>query len=381
MGLFELSANKFVNRLKLCGSCPLAKRKKPIPPQGNPKSEILAVTDYVEPSGKWLDIDELEDACIVGVVSCRTSKLSRADITKAANTCLCTVLDMLDKGNFKKVILFGNFVVKLFIDYLWKSSGARMGYDRFIGYQIPIKKWKCHLFPIWHPREILEEKNPNHQVLLQSKFNILLKDILSSEPKSRPLNISEDQIVWIQDAEQLAKVVKRMSKHTTFSAFDYETNCLKPDRKGSKIICVSFTDNDEKVYIFPMLDEFVEPWKAYLQTDFQKIAANMKFETRWSVAKFGVTPRFWWDTMLWSHIENSEGGTKGLKFQSFVQFGKSDYNSQVEPYMTPDKDGLNRLERMDRFELMKYCALDSLLEAKLYQLQVSRYNEAKIRPA
>jgi DNA polymerase I-like protein with 3'-5' exonuclease and polymerase domains len=117
----------------------------------------------------------------------------------------------------------------------------------------------------------------------------------------------------------------------------------------------------------------------------KKIAHNLKFEETWSKVRLRQSVKGWnWDTMLMAHILDNRRGVTGLKFQTYVYFGIADYSSEIEPYLisVDPKDGnsLNRIEELikkpgEKEKLLKYCALDSIFEYRLAQLQKNSINQ------
>ena len=112
-----------------------------------------------------------------------------------------------------------------------------------------------------------------------------------------------------------------------------------------------------------------------MKTDqFGKMAHNMKYEMTWTETILGYSVKNWeWDSMQAAHILDNRGGVTGLKFQVYVNFGISDYASEVKPFLesgSKDANALNRIEELIATEggkqkLLLYGGLDSLYEYKL----------------
>jgi len=123
-----------------------------------------------------------------------------------------------------------------------------------------------------------------------------------------------------------------------------------------------------------------KPFTDLLQrTTVGKIAQNMKFEDNWTNVRLHIPVNNWiWDTMLASHILDNRPRVTGLKFQTYVQFGIIDYDSEVNPYLLAvDAKNANAINRIDELLkkpdgeklLLKYCAMDSIFEYRLAMLQ------------
>ena len=79
--------------------------------------------------------------------------------------------------------------------------------------------------------------------------------------------------------------------------------------------------------------------------------------------------------MLASHILDCRPGISGLKFSSFVHLGVEAWDTAVTPYLKSKDDGgnsENRIKEVSLPTLLKYCALDSLLEFKMSELQMKK---------
>ena len=115
--------------------------------------------------------------------------------------------------------------------------------------------------------------------------------------------------------------------------------------------------------------------------DIGKMAHNIKFEETWSVVRLRQPVKNWvWDSMLAAHVLDNRPGVTGLKFQTYVNFGVIDYDSEVAPYLkAPTKGGndFNRiyelLKKPDGEEkLLRYCGLDAIYEYRLAMLQMNK---------
>jgi DNA polymerase I-like protein with 3'-5' exonuclease and polymerase domains len=156
-------------------------------------------------------------------------------------------------------------------------------------------------------------------------------------------------------------------------AFDFETTGLKPHRKRHRIVCASMS-NGRRTFAFPISTQdkqtnpkVVQQFKEFLQSPCPKIAANLKFEESWSRAVLETRVNNWvWDTMVMQHLLDNRPNTTGLKFQVFVRYGVSDYNSKVEPYLRAKTgNDFNQIDKIPLSTLLTYCGLDSLYEYRL----------------
>jgi len=154
-------------------------------------------------------------------------------------------------------------------------------------------------------------------------------------------------------------------------AFDYETTGLKPDRPEQQIVSCSFCLDGYETWACRIDKKSHAALSKVLLSLLPKIAANMKFEERWTRAKLGHGVANWdWDTMVAAHVLDNRPGITSLKFQAYVQFGIGEYDSTVAPYLRSDSsNGLNRIREVPIQDLLLYNGLDSLIEFKLAEKQ------------
>ena len=166
--------------------------------------------------------------------------------------------------------------------------------------------------------------------------------------------------------------MKQLLKRKGVLAFDYETTGLKPENSKQKIVSVSFCLDGRKTFACMVTDNNKKLVSQILKSpNLKKVASNMKFEERWTRAKFGHEVRCWhWDTMLAAHVLDNRSHITSIKFQSFIYLGINDYDSFINPYLkTQPGELLNRIEELDPEELLLYNGLDSLLEYMIMKKQ------------
>ena len=110
----------------------------------------------------------------------------------------------------------------------------------------------------------------------------------------------------------------------------------------------------------------------FVQSPIKKIAANMKFEDRWTRAVLGCSVRnLVWDTMQAAHVLDNRPEISGVKFQSFARLGRARYDRKVKPYLeSNDSRTPNKIDQLPMPLLLKYCALDNLYEYQIAQQQM-----------
>jgi DNA polymerase I-like protein with 3'-5' exonuclease and polymerase domains len=153
-------------------------------------------------------------------------------------------------------------------------------------------------------------------------------------------------------------------------SFDYETNMLKPDSKDAEIICCAVCWQGKKTISFPWTNKTSSAMKRLLVSErLKKVGANIKFEDRWTKAVLGVDVVGWeWDTMQSAHVLDNRPEITSVKFQAFVRLGFGSYDDHIKPFLEsvePGGNSKNRINEVDRNDLLLYCGLDSLLEYKI----------------
>jgi hypothetical protein len=161
---------------------------------------------------------------------------------------------------------------------------------------------------------------------------------------------------------------------------DWEATGLKPEADGHRIACVGLAWGTgwapARAVAIPWAMPGVLPAvQALLTCPGPKAAAGIKFESRWAHAKLGIEIRnFVWDTQLAGHwVDPQEEGVVGLKFQAYAELGFGLYDQDVKPYLEANgNNGINQIHLVPMPKLLRYCALDSLLEYVLARKQMKQ---------
>ena len=380
-----------------CVSCGLYKNAKSpkLKPSGQFKKKILNIGEapgeiedtrgdqwqgrtgkYLQRIYKSLGIDLFEDCLNINACHCiplDKKGNSRAPTNYEIESCRKVTLDYIDTYQPKLIILLGNSAIYSIIGNRWNKDLG--GMTKWRGWTIPdldLNAWVC---PVFHPNYIERSKEDGVEE------TIWLQDLKQAfQLLKQPLYLyKKPKIEIIEDLSILRKI-----KDKSTIAFDYETTGLKPHKEGHRIVCVSVATGENHAYVFmmpksrrarqPFVDLLINP-KIY------KIAANMKFEETWSKVRLETSVKSWLlDTMVMGHILDNRKYITGLKFQTYVQFGIIDYDSEVSPYLRPKgkKSSGNDFNQVDillkkprgKQMLLEYCALDSIYEYRLAMKQM-----------
>lgn len=327
---------------------------------------------------KKLGIDLEEDCLNVNAVMCfpynqRTGK-PRRPTTHEIQCCRLKMIALIKRHKPKVIVLFGKTALESIIGHRWEKGVGTI--DRWRGWAIPDQFFKAWIVPTFSPAYVTAQESKAVELIWMQDLSKAIRHVdvpfrKYVEPKITVLE---------KDLSELDNI-----KNKVPCAFDYETTGLKPHRKEHKIICASIADSTEHAYVFmlinkknkPISEKRLKPFRKFLINPYiPKIAQNLKFEENWTFVKYKVRVKGWLaDTLYWSHILDNRTGTTGLKFQAYVCFGIDSYDDDVAPYLkAKDSNDINSILKLvsttrGRNACLKYCALDSILELRLYEIQ------------
>ncbi len=315
-----------------------------------------------------LDIDILEDCRIMFSVCCygRSKEITENYI----DLCRSNVWTEIKKVQPKAVFVLGKSALLSIIGRTWKRD--RGEFSSWEGLSIPDKNLNTWILPIYSPRDFLKDDQYKDISKEAEWVRQIRKGILLSKKKIPADTGLLPNTEILHGPNRLSYLKSLLSNKPKYLAFDYETNCLKPQLKGAKIYTVSFATNSETGVAMPFDDEIIPlVRKVFTDRSIKKIASNMKFEDAWTNVILGVPVRGWWhDTMLCAHIEDNRSLYSGLKKQVFIHFGVPDYSEAADRYLHSDSlKKLNKIHEMNETDLLQYNALDSVFEYKLAMKQ------------
>lgn len=314
-----------------------------------------------------LGVDLFEDCLNLNAVNCHPQKNTTPSGFQV-DCCRSVIVGGAIDEQMPKVI------VPLGSSALYSVIGNRFakevkGISRWRGFAIPDQDLKAWICPTFHPSYV--ERSEGQEV-----YNIWVNDLkralkLSEIKLPKPEKIN---IEYLKDLSPLDNI------QDGSIAFDFETTGLKPHTAGHRIVCASVAINPYKVYAF-MMPETKAGRRPFLdllaRSTVGKRAHNMKFEDTWSLLRLKQEVNGWeWDSMLASHILDNRPGIASLKFQTYVNFGVSDYSSEIQPYLhAKEANSQNRIMELLRKPggeemLLEYCALDSIYEYRLSDVQI-----------
>lgn len=396
-GFFTLhetsSLSHLGGKVQSCVSCGLGKNVNTLkmPPYGHFKKHILVVSDFpshiddergiplqdgwgrmLSRQFKKIGIDLFNDCVITHSVGCTPNKPT--DIgTKEIEHCRKQTLRTIQEYQPKIIVLLGINAVESVLGHRWKK-GPLGTIHKWRGWAIPDQDFSAWVFPVYDMKFVKEGKEELGTVWDNDFLNIgnhLTEPFQKWEPP---------QIHTITDLSILNTITDGLI------AIDYETTGLKPHAPEHRIVCAAVSVSPDKCYTFLMPDtkEKRKPFLDLLaRPTVGKMAQNMKYEEAWSVHRLKQSVVNWqWDSMLASHILDNRQGITGLKFQTYVQFGVIDYDSEVSPYLqsASQENGSNAhnriMEMLDNPRktqlLLEYCGMDTIAQYRLAMKQIKQ---------
>lgn len=381
--------------LPRCGACGLSKtcRTPKMPVWGQGARKILIVGEapgqqedmqgrpFVGKTGRYLrndlkalGLDPDQDCWFTNSIICRPPN-NQIPNESCVDDCRPNVVKTIRTLQPHVIVLLGKQAVRSVVGWVWKEDVGAVG--RWVGWRVPgggeVNSWLC---PSYHPSHILREDDP----VMHRDFTTHLRGAVELAaahpwPDGVPDRADRITLIW-HDAEAVA-LLARLAAGKRPVAFDYETNCLKPDGPHARIVCVSVSDG-RTTAAFLWTSAVAEAFRKFLISPVPKVGYNLKFETRWSIKHLGVEPRnAIWDGMIAAHILDNRRKITSLKFQAFVRLGQGDYDSHIKPYLQSRDEGgnsPNRIHELDPQAVLTYCALDSLLEWEVARHQKDEYD-------
>jgi uracil-DNA glycosylase family 4 len=213
------------------------------------ESEDLKGIQLIGKSGQLLrnllhrqGVDLDRDCWKTNAVICRP-KGNVTPSTEKINCCLPNLLNTIKQCQPTCIILLGGVSVQSLIGYLTDGDVKNRGV--WMGYQIPSRELNAWVCPTYHPAYLLRMNDSLVERLTEQHLAAACE-----KAKARPYKNTkpfEDQIDVAHKPSKAIPFIRDvlMNKEGTF-AFDYETNCLKPEYKGAMIYSCSICWNGKR---------------------------------------------------------------------------------------------------------------------------------------
>ncbi len=352
---------------------------------GDGRKSILIVVDHPtssdDASGRWLKgksgawiqsafvdhgISIMKDCWVTGSFVCHPAKAARGvrpiDASRYCRPLLKQTLEQLDPYH---VICIGDTAIQSMMSICYTSEITNASI--FYGWTIPAQVGNRWVSCMQHPRGLEDAKR--HSTL---EFHLLrFIERFTAARNDRPWDTSPDfqqEVEILLRPQDIRRALREMIKSAETCAFDYETNMLKPDGADARVLSASVANLDRCI-AFPMLKSVEEVWVEWLKSDCKKTACNIKFEDRWSIAKYRTRPRNWyWCSLQGAHIiQSAPVEFTSLKMQSLLLLGQPRYNKKIEVLLEANGTRVpNRAaEEIALADLLKYNGMDTYLELRV----------------
>jgi DNA polymerase len=288
--------------------------------------------------------------------------------SKQIGYCRPNLMNTIKEIKPHTVLLLGAAAVESLVGGVWCDDIGRL--ERWVGWQIPSQSLNAWICPTYHPSYLERRDDPVLDLWFRRHLESAMQ--LEGRPWEEVPNHS-GQVRLLFDSSEAAEVVMNINNHCSSMSFDFETNSLKPDWGGARIVSCAVAWNDAQNCIaFPWYGPVVEEMGKLLRNPkVKKIGQNIKFEDRWCRRVFNHPVSGWvWDTMQATHVLDNRQGITSLKFQSFVRLGERNYEEQVKPFLEAEGSYTsNRIDEVPIEDLLLYNGLDALLTFKIAEIQ------------
>jgi uracil-DNA glycosylase family 4 len=370
-----------------CGACGLFRgcRSPKMKPWGRGSLGVLVVGEAPEESGDeqgrpisgdsaeflreavgrvGFEFDQLK---ITNAIICRPPDDKMPKKGKELDWCRPNLSRTISDFKPKVIITLGKSATESVLKPYWKGDFGTM--ERWTGHRIPLENhWIC---PTWLPSHVREEDNRMMSRMFSDHLEAALR--IKELPPSLPDFKSKIELIY--EERKAVEAIRWFDEQGGVIAFDYETNCLKPEYPKARIFSCSIS-NGRRTVAYPWWGRAVDATSLLLRSGrTRKIASNMKFEQRWTVKHLGHPVTNWdWDTVIAAHVLDNRTSIASLKFQSFVLMGVPTYNEHIESYLkSKENSHYNRIHELDLAELLLYNGMDALLEFHLAKRQKVRF--------
>jgi len=382
------------SKIPKCGQCKLNKGciSPQMPYTGEGKKKILIIaeapglaedeqnTQLIGDAGKLLrkllrkcKIDLDKDCWKTNAVICRPPK-NRTPVDKEIVACRPYLFKTIEETKPNVIIPLGATAVKSLIDIVWGDPADSL--SRWLGQKIPCQTLNAWICPTYHPSYLLRTKNTTAELITKRHLKAACRLKNSPWRITNPSSVPDyKKDITIEHSPRLAAKWLKEKREYGCATFDYETNMLKPDSELAEIDCCSVCFNNKRTIAFPWHGEVIDAMIDLFKSPIKKIAANIKFEDRWTRRILKTKIRNWhWDTVLAAHILNHKPGVSGTKFQAFVQLGQQRYDKHLDNYLKgPSSNEPNRIKELDLDDRLIYCGMDSLVEHKIAMIQMKEF--------
>lgn len=311
-----------------------------------------------------------KDCWKINAVNCAIGKEPTAKHVKA---CRPYVKGIIKQKKPSKIFLLGDAAISSF--YLEKNSSC-CGSFKMNGLKLWDDEYQAWVFPLWHPSTVRERKFDS---LMKAEYKRCVTRAVQAD--SAPLKKRWNPIHCLSNFKAAKKALANVLSNEKLIAIDYETTGLDMYKDGHSTVSFAWaTDKgawavpvQHPTFTAPQQKEIYELIQKILKRrKIKKIVQGINFEYPWTKRQLKVEPRgFFWDTQLATHVIDNRGGITPLKFQTFVRWGITEYDTLSKQYIKSNPaTGFNDMLKMPVDALLEYNAFDALYTYELYLEQL-----------
>lgn len=311
-----------------------------------------------------------DDCWIYSTIACFTKEPEY----KHASACKPNVENLIKKLNPTLILAFGDLTCKVLLEDVIVDGGG-VFIDRVHGLLHNSRIYNCNIMCMDTPHGQTGKQDSVDNLIVKRDMHMA---IMSLKTPRRAWK-DEKECVRILSPKEAVNALELSLNDTTkrYAAFDYETNCLRPYNKNSRLLSCAISEAENDSYSFMVDSETLPVLRKWMQAEHLiKIAHNSAFERQWTATKLGVWPvNLKFDTMLMAHaLDNRDVKWLSIKFLAPMLLGTELWNSAVDSYMEPAKEdsqnlggyAINKLERAPQRQLLLYNGVDSLVEYRVF---------------
>lgn len=287
-----------------------------------------------------------------------------------ARWCRPLLMERINELKPSVVILCGQYALQSVVGESYDTEELKT-IQEWDGIRIPSRNPVAWLCPVQDPARLANSPGNVREKFFEHNMRAALELRHSGPPTGhRDYN---DQVSIVRDHRQAAKIIRGITARGCPTAFDYETNMLKPENPARKIYSISICENGERTIACPMVGDVVQAVAEYLAGPQPKFASNMKFEDRWTRAVFGFGVQgLAWDTMNMAHVIDNRPMFTSIKKQAYILTGWPLYDGHIHQFFDTGgtSNDLNDIHKIDIDQLLQYNGVDSAVEFDVAYMQM-----------
>jgi uracil-DNA glycosylase family 4 len=309
-------------------------------------------------------LDMKRDCIVINTLDCRPMDRNgnnRPPSSHEIKCCYKRKVSVFEEYQPKVIFLVGDAAIDSFYGcHPYRREGTRtdlgpLGLAAFRGKVIPDRELNCWVCHTYHPSFLVRGKQDQEHI-----FALDFAVFASMVGKPRPnFKLYQDSVEILTEYDDVMNLLDDF--WTDPFVIDYESSSYRYYEGNHKVHLITVAKSSRKAFVFPY--DFHKPdgdhwwrpkqfrtigkyWKRIIKGPAPKIAHHIKHEEKASRAVFGCGVNNWDHcTMIGAHILDESKKTKGLKIQTYMNWGYH-YGGDVKGYLEADPKGKNKFEQL-----------------------------------